>query len=50
MNKEQLATDISNALPKGTDGQTTQQVVDLYNKLAEAIYKFVTEQINLSKS
>jgi len=47
MNKEQLATDISNALPKGTDGQTTQQVVEL---LAEAIYKFVTEQINLSKS
>lgn len=50
MTKEQLAAAIVAAFPKTTDGQTTQEVADLSNKLADAIYQFVIEQINISKS
>lgn len=49
MTKEQLAAAIAAAFPKVQD-QTTQQVTELSNKLADAIYQFVTEQINLSKT
>ncbi len=49
MTKEQLAAAIANAFPK-PDGNSTSQIIELSNKLADAIYQFVTEQINLSKS
>ena len=49
MTKEQLAAAIANAFPK-SDGNSPTQIIDLSNKLADAIYKFVTEQINSSKS
>jgi len=49
MTKEQLAAAIANAFPK-SDGNSTPQIIDLSNKLADAIYQFVTEQINSSKS
>ena len=47
MTKEQLAAAIANAFP---NGNSTPQIIELSNKLADAIYQFVTEQINLSKS
>ena len=49
MTKEQLAAAIANAFPK-SDGNSTPQIIDLSNKLADEIYQFVTEQINSSKS